>query len=62
MYRQTLALTKTVLGKGHPSTLTCMNNLAEVLSNQGKYKEAEEMHGQALALRGNEVGRWQSKS
>jgi hypothetical protein len=28
----------------HLSTLISMNDLAEVLSHQGKYKEAEEMH------------------
>ncbi len=28
-----------------------MNNLALVLSRQGKYHEAEEMHRQALALK-----------
>ena len=34
-----------VLGTEHPSTLGGMNNLASVLSSQGKYGEAEEMHG-----------------
>ena len=37
-------------GKEHPYTLTSMNNLAEVLSRQGRYNEAEEMRGQALKL------------
>ncbi len=37
--------------------LASMNNLAEVLSSQGKYKEAEEMHGQALALRERVLGK-----
>ena len=37
-----------VLGKEHPDTLTSMNPLASVLSNQGKYVEVEAMHGQAL--------------
>ena len=32
-----------VLGKEHPDTLTSMNNLALVLSQQGKYEQAEEM-------------------
>ncbi len=40
-----------MLGKEHPSTLTSMNNLVLVLSRQGKYDEAEEMHRQALAYR-----------
>ena len=30
-----------MLGKEHPSTLTSMNNLALVLSRQGRYEEAE---------------------
>ena len=39
-----------MLGKEHPSTLTSMNNLAEVLRGQGNYEEAERIHRQALAL------------
>ena len=33
-----------MLGKEHPFTLTSMNNLAEVLSRQGIYEEAEEIY------------------
>ena len=33
----------TVLGKKHPDTLTSMNNLALVLSQQGKYEQVEEV-------------------
>ncbi|KAK8097365.1 kinesin light chain [Apiospora sp. TS-2023a] len=51
MHRQTLALRETVLGREHPDTLSSMNNLANVLKNQGKYVEAEEMHRRTLALR-----------
>ena len=40
-----------VLGKEQPSTLMSMNNLGLVLSKQGKYEEAEQMHRQALMLR-----------
>ena len=36
--------TEKMLGKEHPDTLTSTNNLALVLSSQGKSKEAEEMH------------------
>ncbi len=36
MHRQALALTETVLGKEHPDTLTSTNNLALVLSRQGR--------------------------
>ena len=44
-----------MLGKEHPSTLTSMNNLAEVLHRQGNYEEAERIHQQELALREEKV-------
>ena len=34
----------------HPLTLISMTNLAQVLSGQGKYEQAEEMHRQVLRL------------
>ncbi|KAJ9652261.1 hypothetical protein H2198_008471 [Neophaeococcomyces mojaviensis] len=37
-------------GLEHPDTLTSMSNLATVLSEQGKYEQAEEMHRQTLNL------------
>lgn len=40
MHRQVLGLWETVLGKGHPSTLTSMKSLAEVLSDQDKYEHS----------------------
>ncbi len=49
--------TEKMLGKEHPSTLTSMNNLASVLSRQGKYDEAEEMHRQAMALKETVLGK-----
>jgi tetratricopeptide (TPR) repeat protein len=49
MNRQTLARKEKVLGPEHPSTLTSMNNLANVLNRQGKYEEAEAMNRQTLA-------------
>lgn len=45
-----------VFGERHPSTLTSMNNLAEVLERQGKYEEAEGIHRQTLAMRESVVG------
>jgi Tetratricopeptide repeat len=42
---------ETVPGKEHPFTLTRMNNLAGVLSNQCKFEQTEEMHQQVLRLR-----------
>jgi tetratricopeptide (TPR) repeat protein len=44
-------------GKEHPDTLASMNNLATVLSNQGKYEQAEEIHRQALRLRETVLGK-----
>ena len=46
-----------MLGKEHPDTLTSKNNLAEVLSSQGNYEEAEQIHRQALALRERVLGK-----
>ena len=43
--------TEKMLGKGHPSTLTSMNNLASVLSRQGKYEEAEGLQVQVMETR-----------
>ena len=57
MHRQTLELREKVLGQEHPDTLTSMNNLAMVLSSQGKYEEAEEMHRQTLELREKVLGK-----
>ena len=56
MHRQTLELREKVLGPEHPDTLTSMNNLAEVLTDQGKYEAAEEMHRQVLELREKVLG------
>jgi len=50
MHRDALRLGETVLGKEHPDTLTIMNNLANMLMDQGKNGEAEEMHRQAPVL------------
>lgn len=40
----------------HPSTLTSINNLAEALTDQGKYAEAEKMDRETLALRKEVLG------
>lgn len=39
-----------------------MNNMAEVLSNQGKYEKVEEMHKQALVLRERLLGKKHSST
>jgi len=43
MYREVVEVRERVQGKEHPDTLTSMNNLATVLSDQGKYLEAEQI-------------------
>ena len=45
------------VGTKHPSTLSSMNNLAVVLSDQGKYEQAEDMSRQALGLRETVLGK-----
>jgi hypothetical protein len=39
-----------VLGNEHLFTLMSMSNLANILGDQGKYEEAEEMHRQTIRL------------
>lgn len=38
---------KKCVGKKYPDTLLILNNLAAVLSDQGTYEQAEEMHREA---------------
>jgi hypothetical protein len=44
-------------GKEHPSIPRSMNNLAEVLSDQSEYEQAEGMHRQAPGLRETVLGK-----
>jgi hypothetical protein len=48
MNRRVLEGREKALGKEHPDTLTSVNNLAVVLQDQRKYKQAEEMNRRAL--------------
>jgi hypothetical protein len=41
--RESLALTKTTLGRNHPHTLVNMNTLASLLQKQGKLDDAERL-------------------
>jgi tetratricopeptide (TPR) repeat protein len=50
MHRRALAIKLEVLGEGHPLTASGYNNLAEALSVQGKYAEAEPLYHTALAI------------
>ncbi|KAJ5355121.1 uncharacterized protein N7496_012333 [Penicillium cataractarum] len=48
MHRRTLEAREKVLGRQRPHTLSSTNNLGWVLSNQGKYEDAEAMHRRDL--------------
>ncbi len=37
IFRQTLRIAETIFGKDHPEMYECMNGLAIVLKNEGKY-------------------------
>src|SRR5271170_6507513 len=50
-------VTDQVSGKGHPSTLTSMNDLAGVLSDQGKHDQAEEVYRRTLELSETVLGK-----
>jgi hypothetical protein len=49
--------TDQVSGKEHPSTLTSMNDLAGVLSDQGKHDQAEEVYQRTLELSETVMGK-----
>ncbi|KID73289.1 Kinesin light chain 1 [Metarhizium brunneum] len=57
LHQQSLQLREKVLGKEHPSTLSSMNNLANMLSILEKDKEAEQMYYQTLQLREKVLGK-----
>ncbi|KAF4921131.1 Kinesin light chain 3 [Colletotrichum fructicola] len=48
---QSLKLRENILGEEHPSTLTSMANLASTYSNQGRWKEAEELEVRVMETR-----------
>lgn len=56
-HRRLLEKRMEVFGKKHLHMLTSMNNLGLVLSDQGKYAEAEAMHRATLALREEVLGK-----
>src|SRR5437763_1901998 len=47
-YGRALAGKEKALGKDHPSTLTTVNDMADVYHSQGRYDEALEHYGRAL--------------
>ncbi|CAE7256279.1 Nphp3 [Symbiodinium sp. CCMP2592] len=48
-HRQALGVLRRALGRHHPDTLHCLNNLALCLGDQGKLKEAEQLLRRTLA-------------
>ncbi len=49
--QRALTLAERVLGKEHPGTLTCVNNLALLYQQQRRYGEAEPLYKRALEAR-----------
>jgi tetratricopeptide (TPR) repeat protein len=45
-----------LLGENHPSVATSLNNLAFLYESQGRYKEAEPLYLQALAIAEQALG------
>ena len=56
LYLAALETLKRVLGDDHPSTLSCMNNLALLYRNQGRYAEAEPLYLATLETRKRVLG------
>lgn len=56
MYRRAHKGQERELGPDHPNTLTSVNNLANVLESQGRYKEAEELYRRASEGRESVLG------
>nr|KAK5442892.1 hypothetical protein LTR18_005569 [Exophiala xenobiotica] len=54
--RQAYDTRRKTIGIEHASTLTIMNNLANLLIHQGKYGEAEEIHRETLTLKRKVLG------
>jgi hypothetical protein len=48
-------LREMVMGKEHPSTLTSINKPAGVLTDQGRYDQAEQMPRRAFKAIGNDA-------
>ncbi len=44
-------MSRRVQGEEHPETLTSASNLAQSLSRQGKYSDAERIEREVLAVR-----------
>ena len=56
LLQQTAEIRKRVLGPEHPDTLASMNNLANVLDDEGHYVEAEKLDRETLDIRRRVLG------
>ncbi|KAI1820891.1 hypothetical protein F4861DRAFT_542494 [Xylaria intraflava] len=62
LFRQLLEISERMLGREHDKTLTCMNNLAHILDDQGNYEEAEKMYRYELGLAEKVLGEEHAKT
>ena len=56
-YQRALDGKEETFGKGHPSTLGTVNNMALVFGHQGEYEKALEWHQRALDGREKTLGK-----
>ena len=57
LYRRAVEGREAKLGKDHPDTLSSVNNLAGLLTKQGKLEEAEALYRRALEGREAKLGK-----
>ena len=56
LYRRALEIWEKALGPKHPSMAQGLNNLAVLLDDQGRYRQAEPLYRRALAIRERALG------
>jgi tetratricopeptide (TPR) repeat protein len=56
LLRRALKIKEMLLGPEHLDVAQSLNNLAELLREQGNYREAESLHRHALEIRENQLG------
>ncbi len=56
MYAKCLEISKVKLGDDHPDTLSSMNNLALLYSDQGRFDAAEPLYAKCLEVRKVKLG------
>ena len=56
LFRQTIEISRHVLGENHPDFATSLNNLAAVYESTGRYSEAELLYQEAMNIRRQVLG------